>query len=477
MMNKTTKRTIWILAMVALLFATGCNTETTVATPTSAPTATVAPTQEAVPTEVVVPTEEIVATKAPVVELTEAVKPTAMPELAPTKLPEPTATVTPVPTATPMLVPTNTPVPTATPTPEATATPEPTATVTPVPTVTPKPTATPTPKPTATPKPTPSPTPVPVKEIVAGDYVTFGHYPQGLGLTADEVGEEVVNAKYDENGIAEVNGVFYYRADLTEHASKLPYPAAPVIGKDITQENYDWAVRYFKYNLPLSNPAWQVDDVCYFVCEPIEWQVLETESGKAFLLSKYVLDAQPYHKMYESDDFDWETEFYYETSWEECDLREWLNNSFYNTAFSKAEQESVLLTKVKNTDNVKNGEDSGSDTEDYVYLLSDAEALEYFGNEMIGRSKEELPEKTEQLGLPTAYALLQGVYTRGDKSTYWYKEYSDWWLRTTASARYAVYLAASSRMVSSGKPVEQVQVGVRPVVWIDVTMAEVEKVN
>ncbi|MBQ8800132.1 MAG: hypothetical protein IJZ55_11270 [Lachnospiraceae bacterium] len=296
-------------------------------------------------------------------------------------------------------------------------------------------------------------------------------------MTADEVGEEVVNAKYDENGIAEVNGVFYYRADLTEHASKLPYPNSHVVGKYVTQEDYDWATEYYKKRLLEDNPAWQVDDVCYFVCEPIEWQVLKTESGKAFLLSKYVLDAHPYHKMFESDDFDWETEFYYETSWEECDLREWLNDSFYNTAFSEADQESVLLTKVKNTDNVKNGEDSGPDTKDYVYLLSDAEALEYFGNEMIGRSKEELPEKTEQLGLPTAYALLQGVYTRGEKSTYWYKEYSDWWLRTTGLTQYAVYLSASSRMVSSGKHIAKVEAGVRPVVWIDVATAKVEKVN
>ena len=61
--------------------------------------------------------------------------------------------------------------PTPTPTPKPTATPKPTHTPTPKPTATPKPTSTPTPKPTPTPTPS-------AESIQAGDYVTFGHYPQ-----------------------------------------------------------------------------------------------------------------------------------------------------------------------------------------------------------------------------------------------------------------------------------------------------------
>lgn len=68
--------------------------------------------------------------------------------------------------------------------------------------------------------------------------------------------------------------------------------------------------------------------------EEIEWTVLALEGDRALLISKYALDCQPYHKVHGS------------ISWEECSLREWLNDSFLREAFNSAQQKRIPETEV-----------------------------------------------------------------------------------------------------------------------------------
>lgn len=56
--------------------------------------------------------------------------------------------------------------------------------------------------------------------------------------------------------------------------------------------------------------------------EPIEWNVLDIQDNKALIISKYGLDAKKYNEEYQS------------VTWENCTLRKWLNEDFYNEAFS-----------------------------------------------------------------------------------------------------------------------------------------------
>ena len=65
--------------------------------------------------------------------------------------------------------------------------------------------------------------------------------------------------------------------------------------------------------------------------EPIEWIVLDTQDGKALLLSKYGLDAVPYNDDNNSAG-----------TWETCTLRTWLNDTFLNAAFTQEEVEASL---------------------------------------------------------------------------------------------------------------------------------------
>ncbi|MBR6383016.1 MAG: DUF4214 domain-containing protein [Lachnospiraceae bacterium] len=101
--------------------------------------------------------------------------------------------------------------------------------------------------------------------------------------------------------------------------------------------------------------------------EDIEWQVISVKKGKAYVVSKYSLTQRPYHP--NSDIVTWET----------CDLRHWLNNDFYDEAFSESEKNLIPLVTVENKNNPYVDIDGGNDTEDKVFLLSLEDCETYFG--------------------------------------------------------------------------------------------------
>ena len=97
--------------------------------------------------------------------------------------------------------------------------------------------------------------------------------------------------------------------------------------------------------------------------KPIKWIVMKNEGNQVLLLSKYVLDTKPYNKELEK------------VTWETSDIRQWLNNEFYTTAFNKAEKVKIQTSLIKNEDNSEHGTSGGNDTEDKVFLLSEKEAM------------------------------------------------------------------------------------------------------
>ena len=133
--------------------------------------------------------------------------------------------------------------------------------------------------------------------------------------------------------------------------------------------------------------------------EPIEWLVLEVNGDEAFLVSRYGLDCKQYH--HESVD----------TTWEQCDLRRWLNNDFLKTAFTAEEQQRIRTSEVVNDDNPQYDTPGGNNTRDRVFCLSLAEAKQYFKNDDERRCR------------PTALAKAQGAEFSDDG-------YCWWWLRS-----------------------------------------------
>ena len=139
--------------------------------------------------------------------------------------------------------------------------------------------------------------------------------------------------------------------------------------------------------------------------EAIEWIILDVQDGKALLLSRYALDAMPYNTS--------ETA----VTWESCSLRSWLNNEFLNAAFNDREKAGIQMTHVDNGDTQRVTEWNsvgGNDTQDRVFLLSNAEVTSYIWVRYDGNRGA--------IAYPTAYARQRGAWIDLDRT--------DWWIRS-----------------------------------------------
>lgn len=199
--------------------------------------------------------------------------------------------------------------------------------------------------------------------------------------------------------------------------------------------------------------------------EPIEWMVLDVQDGKALLLSKYGLDAQQYNA-------EWRA-----TTWENCTLRAWLNSDFLNGAFSTEEQSAILVTEVDNSDaqgfdwtKAEGGQTTGgNNTEDKIFLLSCAEAIQYFDTKYMGVEGSE--NNVAARVSPTKYALNNGAYV--DENDYQIAcKTSDgnkagwWWLRSPGD--YQGNAAAVSFYGSfASKYSDNSYICIRPALWVN----------
>jgi len=176
--------------------------------------------------------------------------------------------------------------------------------------------------------------------------------------------------------------------------------------------------------------------------EPIEWLVLGVGNGVAFLISRYGLDCQRYHR--------------YKTgiTWDKSDLREWLNNNFLNAAFSKEEQEMIAYSKLKNNsvtvdlwDRVIHVDGGSYYTSDRIFCLSLDESKYVM---------ERLRYLNEMPCIPTEYARKRGAEVK--------KNGCSWWFRSPGHIQYAASFAYGDNVW--GDCVDSDYVAVRPALWL-----------
>lgn len=104
--------------------------------------------------------------------------------------------------------------------------------------------------------------------------------------------------------------------------------------------------------------------------ENIEWLVLAKQGNKLLLISKDALFKHQYSDSKNSGGY----------SWYGSSLRDYLNGSFYRTAFTADEESIILTTKVKDTKQPDYGKVYNYDTNDKLFLLSVDEAKNYFSS-------------------------------------------------------------------------------------------------
>ncbi|MDD6034939.1 MAG: DUF6273 domain-containing protein [Lachnospiraceae bacterium] len=196
--------------------------------------------------------------------------------------------------------------------------------------------------------------------------------------------------------------------------------------------------------------------------EPIEWIVLDIFDGKATLLSRYGLDAKPYHTT-KTD-----------VTWESCSLRSWLNTEFFESAFDADEKSHILTTKLENPKASGHGTSDGPDTTDKLYLLSVDEVQEIF--ELLNEKSTDV-ESDDFLNLcittATAYAKAQEAWETGTGDS----AVCAWLLRTPGEILQQVSRVSATGKLNYDVEVDYGGMAIRPAVRIKLSGAKYELVE
>lgn len=163
--------------------------------------------------------------------------------------------------------------------------------------------------------------------------------------------------------------------------------------------------------------------------------VLDKQEDRVLIVSKYALGTKGFND-YSVDN----------PSWEECTLRQWLNNDFLNgdLGATPEELELILVTQLAPDYVTDSGVSSDYAVYDRIFLLSYQEVLHYF------------PRENDRL-----------LYVEGKEGTPVL-----WWLRTKAEAgSRALYVNEYGVIDAEGAYVFQLdpKQHIRPAMWIDIT--------
>lgn len=173
--------------------------------------------------------------------------------------------------------------------------------------------------------------------------------------------------------------------------------------------------------------GYDTEKTYWFKFEPIKWRVLSQSGSEALILCESIIDSQEYYSEDKSASFSHNGGTGYANNYALSNIRKWLNNAFYNAAFSDTEKKSVLATTVNN--NARNSSDSGnaltqattyycSNTSDNVFLLSEQEVT----TATYGFAADYTVEDDLRCKIITDYAKSQGAWPSIN--------YGFWWLRS-----------------------------------------------
>ena len=258
-----------------------------------------------------------------------------------------------------------------------------------------------------------------------GTIIEFGSYPQSqvaeteteLLAALEQADKQWNSYKYYTGSGSDVDGKmaasdFMWYADIEYNNAKY---------RAVKFSQYRPWTTYMTSSADNSNQdenGYESDKVYYFKFEPIKWQVIDPDEG--YIMCKDIIDAQAYNNyiLKSGDDYyNSEACDTFATDWKTSSLRQWLNNDFYNTAFTSEEKSKIGKTYNTNESVLYTG---AVDTEDNIFPISyfDAKTKKYGFDSGSSDTEDTARQKTG-----TAYAKIQGM-------TVAYNGNSSWWTRT-----------------------------------------------
>ena len=272
------------------------------------------------------------------------------------------------------------------------------------------------------------------------DTLYYGTYPQS-GVT-DETTVAALNEKLTDDGW--VSYGYYSGTGTKDDGNMVPsdymnYQDVVLDGVKYRAVTFDTYRPYYTgYTTSTSVSTYQDDNgytygnVYWFKFEPIEWRVLDPESG--LVMCETIIDSQPYNNyLLNADSEYWgdSGKTYYASNYAKSNIRDWLNSDFYNTAFSDEQKLNIKTTTLNNdgyytlTGTTGYEKYDAPSTNDKVFLLSYDEA----SNDSYGFSTSYSNYDSSRQAKGSDYAKCLGLYVYNSSGRS-YDGCSNWRLRS-----------------------------------------------
>jgi len=165
--------------------------------------------------------------------------------------------------------------------------------------------------------------------------------------------------------------------------------------------------------------------------QPILWRVLAVRNNRALLLSEFILDARPFDER--------TVEEGRTNEWEHSTLFQWMNGTFIDKAFTRAERRLIL----------ENG------AVGRVFLPSNAE----LSNPNHGFESNKYDPDPARVAAGTPYAFDNGLWQQNSENSTYYT-------RTRPNNTNAQHFTTSGAVGLAR--VERTNVGMRPALWLNI---------
>ncbi len=230
-----------------------------------------------------------------------------------------------------------------------------------------------------------------------GDYILFGSYPQTIKDASVSIDEST----------ATTQGEFTYC-------------------KGSDDEWYVKTVAILNKECIFSdNSSMTYGSSYYFKVEPIRWRILTEDYTNYYGVSTgdslIICDSIIQGKVYEKD---------YNNNYECSEIRTWLNERFYNMAFTSLQQELIQTIRVDNSvgsTGYGTNTNASNDTYDKIFLPSYTDMI----NSDYGFNSDIKAEDTARVRATSDYSRVTRAFTSRNKDEYYGN--GIWWLRSPTS--------------------------------------------
>lgn len=218
----------------------------------------------------------------------------------------------------------------------------------------------------------------------------------------------------------------------------------------------------------MRQPAWvsQTDDSCLELqegseliighnirkkhFEPLRWKILIRKGDRALVICQQEVYCDVFTSVDDDDDVFFDMDSI--NVWEFSSLRKWLNEVFYQQAFSLEEQSMIMEYQTELGDRLGRAWPGDKPIFDYCFLLSDAESTVFFTD---NRSRRLLaaPDKTNSFSRSGFSYQSQG---------------KTWWCRSRADSKgFVVCVSPSGAVDLNGQSADTAMCAVRPAMLIN----------